>query len=128
MKKPRLVVLAFTLLTFAIGASLAYAEALVVNIDFPFTAGKAAFPAGKYRIENSPTEEITIRNMDTGKGGMVPFTTRLSSREDSQGLVVFDKEGDHYYLSEIYMPGIDGFAVKGASGKHAHVKVKGGNK
>jgi len=128
MKKPKLVVLAFALLAFTMVGSVAYAQAVVANIDFPFKAGKTTFPAGKYSINQSPEEELTIRSMDTGKGVIVPFTTRLSPREDNAALVVFDKDGDQYYLSEIYMPGIDGFALTGAPGKHTHVKVKGGNK
>ena len=55
----------------------------------------------------------------------MPVTSRLSDR-GNEALVVFDKEGELYYLSEIFMPGIDGFQVKGATGKHTHVKVKAG--
>ena len=126
MKKSTLVVSAFMLLAFAIWGSLAYADVVVTDIQFPFKAGGKEFSAGKYRIETIlQSEELTIRNEATGKAVVLSYTTRLSPRESEEGSVVFDKAGDQYYLSEIYMPGIDGFGLKGATGKHTHVKVKG---
>ena len=127
MTKLRLAVVAVALLALGIGSSLAYAEALVADIQFPFKAAGNELPAGKYRIEtNLQMEELVIRNAVTGKGLILPFTTRLSSRSENDALIVFDKAGDQYYLSEVYMPGIDGFQLQGAAGKHSHVKVKGG--
>ncbi len=124
MIKPRLAVVVIALLALGIGSSLAYAQSVVANIQFPFKAGGNNLPAGKYRIEtNSQMEELVVRNVDTGRGVVVPYTTRLSPRNDEQALVVFDKAGDSYYLSEVYIPGIDGFEIPGATGKHTLVKV-----
>jgi hypothetical protein len=124
MKKSTLVSWA-VVFAFAIWGSLAYAEFMVANIQFPFKAAGTEFTAGKYRIEaDLQSEQITLRKEGTGKAAFLPFTTRLSEREEA--LVVFDKQGEQYYLSEIYMPGIDGFELKAATGKHTHVKVKDG--
>ncbi len=124
MKRSSVAVSFVLLLVFTICASLAYADTIVAKITFPFMAGGKEYPAGTYRIETSTNmDEITIRSEETGKGGIVPFETRLSSRDEDKATVVFDKAGDKYYMSEIYMPGIDGFEIKGATGKHTHVKV-----
>ncbi len=110
-------------------ASLVYADTVVADVQFPFMAGGKEYPAGKYQIETGASmEELILRSEVTGKGGLLPFTTRLSQREPDVTELVFDKAGDKYFLSEIYMPGIDGFGLKGASGKHTHVKVKGSKK
>jgi len=125
MKKSTLVIWT-VVLAFAIWGSLAYADAIVANIQFPFKAEGKEFTAGKYRFDaDLQSGEITLRSETSGKGVLVPIRTRLSDR-GAEALVVFDKEGDQYYLSEIYMPGLDGFEVKGATGKHTHVKVKAG--
>jgi hypothetical protein len=42
----------------------------------------------------------------------------------SEAKVVFDKVGDVYYLSEVWMPGSDGFLLMATKEKHTHVKVK----
>ncbi|HYK91952.1 MAG TPA: hypothetical protein VE398_24510 [Acidobacteriota bacterium] len=118
------VVLAVALLVFGLGTTLVFADQMVVNVQFPFKAVGTDFPSGTYRIETSNTEEIhaiTIRNLATGEAKIVPFLTRLSERETPA--VVFDKVGDQYYLSEIYMTGLDGFYIKAAPGTHTHVKV-----
>ncbi len=113
------------LLAFALWGSIAYADVVTADIQFPFKAGGKEFSAGKYRLESDlQSGDIILRNESTGKALLLPVTERLSGRDEA--LVVFDKQGDQYYLSEIYMPGIDGFEVKAATGKHTHVKVKAG--
>ncbi len=113
------------LLVFTICGSSAYADVLVADIQFPFKAEGQELSAGKYRIDiDIQSGDITLRNESTGKAIFVRSLSRLSER-GNETLVVFDKQGDQYYLSEIYLPGIDGFEVRGATGKHTHVKVKG---
>ncbi len=124
MKKPTLVICA-VVFSFAIWGNLAYAESMEANIQFPFKAAGTEFTAGKYRIEEDiKLETVKLLNEGTGKAALLPFITRLSDR--GEALVVFDKQGEQYYLSEIYMPGIDGIELKAATGKHTHVKVKAG--
>ncbi len=123
MKKSAVVVCA-VVFALAIWGSIAYAEALVVNIQFPFKAMGKDFPAGKYQIEAElQPGELKLTNEATGQGAVMTYTTRLSERDEA--LVVFDKQADKYFLSEIYIPGIDGFELKAAEGAHTHVKVKG---
>jgi len=56
---------------------------------------------------------------------MANFITRLSARSQTDSLVIFDKTGDQYVLSEIYVAGIDGFCFTGATGEHTHANVVG---
>ena len=42
--------------------------------------------------------------------------------------VVFDKSGDTYFLSEIWLPDQDGWLVYVTSGKHSHRIVQGSDK
>ncbi len=102
--------------------TLAFGQDLVTDIKFPFRAGSDSLPAGKYKIQAGDVN-LTIRNMDTGATIKVPFLTRLSSREGKPELV-FDKEGETFFLSEIYMAATDGYHLQGAPGKHTHVKVE----
>ncbi len=125
MRKPTSLIWA-VVFTLAAWGSLAYADSMVANVPFPFKAAGKDFPAGKYLIDAGlPSEELTIRNEATGKAAILPYDGRLSERGD-EALLVFDKQGDQHYLSEIYIPGLDGFELKAASGKHTHVKVKAG--
>jgi hypothetical protein len=125
-KKSTLIIWA-VVLTLGIWGSIVYADTVVANIEFPFKVENRDFVAGKYTFDaDLQTGTITLRSESTGKGVVLPIMTRLSARGD-EASVVFDKEGDKYYLTEIYMPGIDGFEVKGGlTTKHTHVKVKAG--
>jgi len=125
MKKPTLAVWA-VVLAFAIWGNLAYADSIVADIQFPFKADGKDFAAGQYHFDtNLQSSQITLRSESTGKGVLLAIVSRLSDR-GQEALVVFDKVGDQYYLSEIYMPGLDGFEIKGTSGQHTHLKVKAG--
>lgn len=129
MKKSRLVVSGVMLIALGIGLSFAYAEGLVVNVQFPFKAEGKEFPAGKYQLEVNIAEEIiAIRNTETGEGALLAYTARLTPKEDSQSMLVFDKSGDEYILSQVYMPGMDGFKVLELEGKHSSAREMGGNK
>jgi hypothetical protein len=41
-----------------------------------------------------------------------------------EGSAVFDVIGNDHYLSEIYVPRLDGFCFKGASAQHTHLIIK----
>jgi hypothetical protein len=40
-------------------------------------------------------------------------------------MLVFDKVGDRHYLSEVWMPGLDGFLLQARAEQHSHRLVKG---
>ncbi len=124
MKRAGWILISATFLVVFLGVHLVFSEDLLVaKIDFAFKAAGTPLPAGKYTVRCQDEGDLVIQNMTTGKSIVCPYFTRLATREDGKGLLVFDKVGDQYYLSEIFTSTMDGFALKGAEGKHTHVKV-----
>jgi hypothetical protein len=124
MNKQLLTVLAMAVAIGLVGVP-ALAQKAVVKIPFSFVAGDRELPAGTYSIrpEMETQNRLTIRNQDTGDSIMVPVITRLADKGAKELELVFDKAGDKSYLSEVYIPGVDGYHLKGAPGQHTHVKV-----
>ena len=98
-----------------------------VQIPFEFVANGKELPAGKYLI--SPQDQdpriLVIRSEKGADSVLLPVVTRLSASESSEPRVVFDKAGEKHYLSEVYLPRMDGFQLAGAPGEHTHQDVKG---
>jgi hypothetical protein len=98
-----------------------------VQIPFEFVANGKELPAGKYLI--APQEQnpriLVIRSEKGAESVLLPVITRLSAPESSEPRVVFDKAGEKRYLSEVYLPRMDGFQLAGAPGEHTHQNVKG---
>jgi hypothetical protein len=67
--------------------------------------------------------QVTIRNADTGKGVILTVLARLHDREDNGATAVFIMDGAQYVLSEVYLPGMEGFQPTTASSKDNVVKT-----
>jgi len=101
-------------------------EGIKTTIDFSFTAGDKILPAGQYEFSRD-TQALIIRVQ--GEGGnmaLVPVLTLLSGAihttpEDAH--VVFDKVGDNYILSELWLRGEDGFLLALTKGPHEHTVI-----
>jgi hypothetical protein len=124
------VVLAAVCTVLALTGGVAWAaNAVVVNVPFAFVVdGHATMPAGRYEIKADNPDEapVTIRNLDTRQEHAMMPLTRVAQVGTPEGLVVFDKTADGTcYLSEVHIPGIDGFIFQGATARHTHVKVTG---
>jgi hypothetical protein len=121
--KKHLFVGAFVALFVLVGSGKTlHAQSVTVDVPFQFKAGNTDFPAGSYKIralKQSPGT-LSFRNANTGETTLVPFITRLSPRDPSKGAAVFDKQDNQSYLSEVYLPGLDGFHLQGAPGAHTH--------
>jgi len=114
-------------LLLAAGPATAFAQqVLTINVPFPFlTAGKT-HPAGEYRLSISENEaELTI-TPTKGPATVTLIETRLSaiSSQEQSDRVVFDKVGNTYYLSEVWLPREDGFLVHAAKEAHTHHTMK----
>ncbi len=95
--------------------------ATVFNIPFAFYADKMLMPAGTYAIRpNFEGTEIELRNTSGPKVVLVRAITTLSTRPLTTAALAFDVAGPDHYLSEFYVPGVDGLAFNGAPGKHKH--------
>lgn len=120
------------LLCFTLFVSLTMAapvSRITFETGFAFKAAGKDFQAGKYEIllsdESTPLELRTLNAPKGTKGAFVPYQTRIAAGSSNNSEVVFDKVGEEYILSEIHPPGMDGYYVEGAKGKHTHSAVKG---
>ena len=117
------------LLVFVLTATFSAAQivtAVTAEIPFAFFVGAKSFPAGTYEFRASENlEVINVANMKGKDAAIAPVFTRLSPKSENEAAVVFDVAGADHYLSEVFMPGLDGFLFKGAPSKHTHVSIKG---
>ena len=98
---------------------------VVADIPFSFMAGEKTLPAGSYQFKEGNTpKQITIRDNKTNESIIVLVLTRISASSGKEVEIVFDKVGTEHYLSEIQMPGVDGYVFKGASDAHAHTSIR----
>ena len=106
------------------------AEVLKAKIDFAFSVGNKVLPAGEY-VFTKDEQVQAFRIQGAGKTGDVVNIITLLSREvganPKGAALVFDTVGDKYILSEIWIPGIDGYLVQVTKGAHTHKVVKIGD-
>ncbi len=95
--------------------------ATVFDVPFSFYADKQLLPAGTYEIRpNFMGTDIEVRNVKGDKIVLVRAITSLSPRPLDHADLAFDVVGKDHYLSEFYLPGVDGMAFNGAQGTHKH--------
>jgi hypothetical protein len=110
-----------------LGIALAQAAPITVNIGFTFTAGGKSMPAGKYEIDiKSANGPIVLRGGEKGSEAILAVMTRLGRHDnDQEPELVFDRIGAALHLSEVWLPGEDGYLVLGTVEKHDHVVLGG---
>ncbi len=126
MRKQFVTAAAVAVFALGLAVSVAWASgSLSVNIPFSFVAKGKEMPAGHYEIRAEGDEtKLTIR----GGNGLVvvPVIERLADTGAKEPKIVFDKTEDgKSFLSEVHIPGRDGFLVGIAKGKETHVVVTG---
>jgi hypothetical protein len=96
---------------------------LKAKIDFPFTVEGKVLPAGEYEFVRNELA-TAFRVSDGGKNGAVALVlTRLAGAMHTtpqDAHLVFDVVGDTHFLSEIWVPGEDGYLMLATKGKHEH--------
>jgi len=107
--------------------TLAWAGSASVSVPFSFLANDKELPAGRYTItSNNDESQLTIRSLDGSGTTMLTVIERLADTGAKEPKIVFDKmEDGKSYLSEVHMPGGDGFLVGISKGKEKHVIVTG---
>jgi hypothetical protein len=127
MRKRLIAGTSLLVLTLGAVAALAQRPRATVQVPFDFVAGGTELAAGTYHVsvDNSNPNLIVVRSDKGDHKGMCNVITRLSPSESSKPQVVFDKVGEKRILSEIYLPGLDGFQLAGTKGEHTHQKVAG---
>lgn len=112
-----------------IAAAVASAQpmAIRVKIDFPFLAEGRMFPAGTYDLKRDESASV-FRITDEGRNaGVAQVLTRLTAEQHAMkgasAHLVFDKAGETYTLSEVWIPGQDGYVLALTKGAHGHKVV-----
>jgi hypothetical protein len=101
----RLVAILGILLGFAGASAHAQAPSKVeANIPFEFSAGKTTLPPGVYSIKRMSGNNVIVRSED-GKSNVIlnAPVTNTSSDPNAVERLVFEKHGEHYALSQIWL-------------------------
>jgi len=128
MKKQILAAVVVAVFALGLAGSLAWAAgAVAVDIPFSFIVKDKEMPAGRYEIRTEGDTNLAIKNAGGGGTVLVPVMERLADTGGKEPKVVFDKmEDGKSYLSEVHIPGQDGFLLSIAGkGKETHVTVSG---
>ena len=77
---------------------------VTVDIPFEFSAGKTTLPAGVYSIKRMSGDLVRLRSED-GKSAAIlnAPVTHNSSDPNAIERLVFSKQGEQYFLSQIWL-------------------------
>ena len=87
-------------------------NSIAVNIPFDFAFGETRLPAGNYTLRRvvlpSSYDRVVIQSAD-GRGDTRTVMTRpnRTSEVQKQSNLVFNRYGDQYFLSQVWMAGSD---------------------
>ena len=97
-------------------------ETLVSDVPFSFDAGGRTHPAGHYELQIDADKETAFLTSPKGVREALLVITRLAAPENpaSKGRLVFDLVGKTHTLSEMWVPGEDGFLLYATKGTHTH--------
>jgi hypothetical protein len=82
------------------GTSFAQSKMVRANVPFDFTVGKQLLPAGTYTIKAESSGLIAIRNHDKPIT-VLTIADQDGARSPNGGKLMFHKDGDQYFLSEV---------------------------
>jgi hypothetical protein len=120
----------------AAGAASASAQALF-KVPFPLQAGGKKLPAGDYTVAKTNDQQLVLRQEATGRETPIAVIERIAQPTPpvAGSQLVFDEVGDFapsyteyitvYVLSEVWLPGEDGFRVHVTKGAHKTKTVAG---
>jgi len=91
----------------AAGSVVRAQEPLLVNIPFAFTAGKMTLPAGEYRVQSTAeaSSALLIQRTDGSAATYVMPHAVQANRPQTQSKLVFRRNGERYFLSQVWIEG-----------------------
>jgi hypothetical protein len=117
------------LVTLAVG-SVQAAPGTRVNIPFSFMVNGVVLPAGEYELLPGNSEEyVQVLSLTKGPSAGTLIVTRVSGPSwelTNNTQVVFDKIGDTYTLSELWLPQMSGFQLYASKEAHERKVVLNG--
>lgn len=93
------------------GASFAWAQTdndttVEANVPYAFMVGNTTLPAGKYLIRTPDSSEPSVLEIRAANGHTaVAFETEDTNQTPNKGELVFNKIGDNYFLSQVWITG-----------------------
>ena len=121
--KPKVIVVLGLFAFLAAAAVYAQPQVVTATVDFPFMVEGKALPSGSYTFTRD-TGANAFRVQGEGKnGGLATVYTRINGElhntmQDAH--IVFDVIEGKYILSEIWIPGEDGYLLTLTKGEHKH--------
>jgi hypothetical protein len=104
------------------------ANSAVMRVDFPFVVKGEAMTAGAYLFQLEKDQLLVRSQTGAGQGAMIPVLTRLGRHDrDADAEIVFDKVGGKFLLSEVWIPGQDGYLLLATMEQHDHAVLGGSN-
>ncbi len=107
------------------GGVWAQGQTTSVKIGFSFMAQGKSLPAGKYNLEVTSAGRVVLH---AEKGGaateLKPIKALGQDGNGEETKLVFDKIGSIHFLSEVWLPGQDGYLVGTSTGTHEQEVVK----
>lgn len=86
------------------GAQAQAPSKVEVNIPFEFSAGKTTLKPGVYTIKRMSGNLVTLRNVDNESSVILNAPVNLSSTDvESTERLVFNKNGERYFLAQIWL-------------------------
>lgn len=119
---------------FLVGSALIYGQEvhkIVVDVPNAFAAATAQLPAGRYEVTLNGVahQTVSFRSLDGKNTATVMISTAIAADpgKPTEGKLVFDVVGGQYTLSEVWMPGHDGYLMAGFKNDsvHKHAIAKG---
>jgi hypothetical protein len=105
MKKQFLVLIAIAAFTTVLTTSAfgQVGKTTDANVKFDFQIGDRLYPAGNYRIESISHNILKIRNLEAANKNQVIVSTLLNDGKGETPRLVFQKYGEIYFLSNIFL-------------------------
>lgn len=128
MKRGTLLAVACVVAVFLAGGSAFAQQVSQVNVPFKFMAGKTAMDAGKYTVTINEDATVTFTPAKGQPVMLLPVTRLAEQTATADARFVFDRVGQEYRISEVWMGSIDGFLLNDLKEPHKHHIIKGEKK
>jgi hypothetical protein len=108
MKKQFLILIAIAAFTVGLNTN-AFGQAgktADANVKFDFQIGDRLYPAGNYRIESISRQSdniLRIRSLGDANKNQIIVATLLNAGKGQAARLVFQKYGENYFLSNIFL-------------------------
>jgi len=86
-----------------------YAQSMRFEVPFDFVAAQTTLPAGEYRVsQNEPVQGVVRLISSKGSSAAMCLAHAIqSNRPSGTAKLIFNRYGNHYFLSQVWSQGND---------------------